>query len=81
MSVRCLAKAAIRWSLTDLVWFRQREPAAYGTETGDNMEKIIMAHGAGGKTGSELMSRIFGKYFNNDVLEKMEDAAVVEVSG
>lgn len=45
------------------------------------MEKIIMAHGAGGKTGSELMSRIFGKYFNNDVLEKMEDAAVVEVSG
>lgn len=45
------------------------------------MEKIIMAHGAGGKTGSELMSRIFGKYFNNDVLDKMEDAAVVEVNG
>lgn len=45
------------------------------------MEKIIMAHGAGGKTGSELMSRIFGKYFKNEVLDKMEDAAVVEVNG
>lgn len=45
------------------------------------MEKIVMAHGAGGKTGAELMSNIFGKYFKNEVLDKMEDAAVLEING
>ena len=43
------------------------------------MGKIIMAHGAGGKTGAELMSNIFGKHFKNDVLDKMEDAAVLSL--
>ena len=45
------------------------------------MEKIVMAHGAGGKTSAELMSRIFGKYFKNDILDKMEDGAVLSLSG
>ena len=45
------------------------------------MGKIIMAHGAGGKTGAELMSNIFGKHFKNDVLDKMEDAAVLKING
>lgn len=45
------------------------------------MEKIVMAHGAGGKTSAELMSRIFGKYFKNEILDKMEDGAVLEMSG
>ena len=45
------------------------------------MEKIVMAHGAGGKTSAELMSRIFGKYFKNDILDKMEDGAVLNLSG
>ena len=43
--------------------------------------KITMAHGSGGKTGAELMENIFGKYFSNDILDQMEDAAVLEVNG
>jgi len=43
--------------------------------------KINMSHGSGGKASAELMKEIFGKYFSNDVLDRMEDAAVLEVSG
>ena len=41
--------------------------------------KITMAHGSGGKSSAQLMSDIFGKYFKNQILDKMEDAAVLEV--
>ena len=40
-----------------------------------------MAHGSGGKSGAELMARIFGKHFKNEILDKMEDAAVLEING
>ncbi|MCI9596185.1 MAG: hydrogenase expression/formation protein HypE [Firmicutes bacterium] len=43
--------------------------------------KITMAHGSGGKTSAELMRSIFGKHFKNSVLDKMEDAAVLELNG
>ena len=43
--------------------------------------KITMAHGSGGNASRELMSEIFGKHFKNDVLDKMEDAAVLEING
>ena len=43
--------------------------------------KITMAHGSGGKTSAELMSSVFGKHFKNSVLDKMEDAAVLDISG
>lgn len=43
--------------------------------------KITMAHGSGGKSSAELMSDIFGKHFKNDILDKMEDAAVLNVAG
>jgi hydrogenase expression/formation protein HypE len=43
--------------------------------------KINMAHGSGGKASAELMKDIFGKYFNNDVLSRMEDAAVLQING
>lgn len=43
--------------------------------------KINMAHGSGGKASAELMKSIFGKYFSNEVLNKMEDAAVLELNG
>ena len=45
------------------------------------MAKIVMAHGAGGKTSAELMSKVFGKYFANEVLDKMEDGAVLRMNG
>ena len=40
-----------------------------------------MAHGSGGKSSAQLMSDIFGKHFKNQILDRMEDAAVLEVSG
>lgn len=39
--------------------------------------KITMAHGSGGKATSELIADIFEKNFQNPVLSKMEDSAVV----
>ena len=41
--------------------------------------KITMAHGSGGKSSAQLMKDIFGKHFKNEVLDKMEDAAVLEL--
>lgn len=43
--------------------------------------KITMAHGSGGKSSAQLMSEIFGKHFSNQVLDRMEDAAVLKVNG
>lgn len=39
--------------------------------------KIDMAHGSGGLASEELMRDVFGKYFSNETLDKMEDAAFV----
>lgn len=43
--------------------------------------KITMAHGSGGKASAELMGQIFGKHFSNEILDKMEDAAVLDING
>lgn len=43
--------------------------------------KITMAHGSGGKTSAELMQSVFGKHFKNSILDKMEDAAVLDIHG
>ncbi len=43
--------------------------------------KITMAHGSGGQSSAQLMADIFGKHFKNQVLDKMEDAAVLTVNG
>jgi len=43
--------------------------------------RINMSHGSGGKASADLMRDIFGKYFSNSVLNKMEDAAVLEIRG
>ncbi|MCR5640742.1 MAG: hydrogenase expression/formation protein HypE [Lachnospiraceae bacterium] len=42
---------------------------------------ITMAHGSGGAATSELIDEIFAKAFDNDVLNEMEDSAVVPGSG
>ncbi len=41
------------------------------------MNKVTMAHGSGGASTTELISNIFAKHFKNDVLDRMEDSAVV----
>ncbi len=43
--------------------------------------KINMSHGSGGNASQDLMKNIFGKHFSNDILDKMEDAAVLDISG
>ena len=43
--------------------------------------KINMSHGSGGKASAELMNEIFAKHFSNEILDKMEDAAVLQVNG
>lgn len=43
------------------------------------MDKTItLAHGNGGEENNELISKIFFKAFKNEILEKSEDAAVIQ---
>ena len=42
--------------------------------------KITMAHGSGGQSTSALIKDVFAKYFKNDILDRMEDSAVVSGS-
>ena len=42
------------------------------------MKNIKLAHGNGGQENNELISKVFYKAFKNDILEKSEDAAVIE---
>lgn len=39
---------------------------------------ITLAHGNGGVENNELISKVFYKAFKNDILDKSEDAAVIE---
>ena len=43
--------------------------------------KITMEHGSGGRATGELIDEIFDKAFSNDVLDAMEDSAVVPGHG
>jgi hydrogenase expression/formation protein HypE len=40
-------------------------------------KEITLSMGNGGEENNELISKIFYKYFKNDILEKSEDAAVI----
>lgn len=42
-------------------------------------QKITMAHGSGGSATRKLIRDIFYKYFQNDTLGKMEDAAILDI--
>lgn len=43
--------------------------------------KIDMSHGSGGKQTSNLINDIFLKHFDNKILNKLEDAAVLDIKG
>jgi len=45
------------------------------------MNQILLSHGGGGEETQKLIKKLFFKYFSNPILEKMEDASVVEVDG
>lgn len=42
---------------------------------------ITMAHGSGGKSSNELIEKLFKEKFKNPNLDKLEDAAVLDISG
>ncbi|MBQ7678826.1 MAG: hydrogenase expression/formation protein HypE [Butyrivibrio sp.] len=44
-------------------------------------QRITMAHGSGGESTSELIAEVFGRYFHNEVLDRLGDAAVVQGAG
>jgi len=44
-------------------------------------DKILLAHGSGGKLAHELVERSFVKAFANPFLAKLDDSAVIELSG
>ena len=43
--------------------------------------KITMAHGSGGESTSQLIKDVFAKHFHNEILDKLEDSAVVPGAG
>jgi hydrogenase expression/formation protein HypE len=43
--------------------------------------KITMAHGSGGESTSQLIRDVFAKHFHNEILDKLEDSAVVPGAG
>ena len=43
-------------------------------------KEVTLAMGNGGEENSELIRQIFYKYFKNDILERSEDSAVLEVN-
>jgi hydrogenase expression/formation protein HypE len=44
-------------------------------------DKILLAHGSGGKLAHELVEKSFVKAFANPFLAKLDDSAVIELSG
>ncbi|GAG72760.1 unnamed protein product, partial [marine sediment metagenome] len=43
--------------------------------------KILLAHGSGGKLAHELVEKSFVKAFANPFLAKLDDSAVIDLSG
>ncbi|ACO04139.1 MAG TPA: hydrogenase expression/formation protein HypE [Persephonella sp.] len=44
------------------------------------MKQILLSHGGGGEETQRLIKDLFFRYFSNPILEKMEDAAVLEIN-
>lgn len=43
--------------------------------------KIDMSYGSGGKQTGNLINEVFLKHFNNKTINKLEDAAVLNIKG
>jgi hydrogenase expression/formation protein HypE len=46
-----------------------------------NKDRIMMAHGSGGKISHELISDFFLPKFDNEILKKLDDSAVFKIKG
>jgi hydrogenase expression/formation protein HypE len=42
-------------------------------------ERILLAHGSGGKLSHDLIAKLFLKAFSNPILEKLDDSAIIEL--
>ncbi|MDR0817191.1 MAG: hypothetical protein LBN35_00980, partial [Clostridiales Family XIII bacterium] len=49
--------------------------------TVENSERITLAHGSGGRDSALLMREIFGKHFSNEILDRLDDGAVLSFAG
>jgi len=45
------------------------------------LERILLAHGAGGKMGHQLIARHFLPFLSNPILDRMDDSAIMEMEG
>jgi len=45
------------------------------------MKKVLLSHGGGGEETQKLIKNLFLKHFSNEILEKLEDASVLNLSG
>jgi len=44
-------------------------------------ERIRLAHGSGGRLSHDLIEQVFAPRFSNAILDRMDDAAVLEITG
>ncbi|UCD86151.1 MAG: hydrogenase expression/formation protein HypE [Deltaproteobacteria bacterium] len=44
-----------------------------------NNEKILLAHGSGGKLMHELIERLFQNKFANEILDELNDSAIIDI--
>ncbi len=51
------------------------------SEQGSKSDKILLAHGSGGKPSAELFQQVFLSQFNNPYLAEAHDGAILEVDG
>ncbi|HEY5525233.1 MAG TPA: hydrogenase expression/formation protein HypE, partial [Clostridium sp.] len=42
-------------------------------------DTITLSHGSGGVQTNKLINELFFKYFNNDILNEMNDAAQIDI--
>ncbi len=46
-----------------------------------SIQRVTLAHGAGGRMTQQLIQQVFGKRFSNPLLDRMNDAAVGKIEG
>lgn len=44
------------------------------------MERVLLDYGSGGKASHRLIGELFLKYLGNEVLDRLDDAALLHVS-
>src|SRR6202008_3903536 len=46
-----------------------------------NYQEIVLAHGSGGKLSQQLIQKIVGPQFRNELLEPLHDGAIFSLNG